>query len=375
VVVVITGYPTIESAVNAIRRGAADFLPKPFTPDTLRLIADRVLNVRQLRKENQYFAAEIAQIRDKYEIVSGSRDMASVCQLVRKVAPTDSTVLITGESGTGKELFARALHKHSGRGEKPFVVVDCCTLVGSLFESELFGHSKGAFTGASASTYGRLELADGGTVFFDEIGNVPIDIQSKLLRLIQDREFTRVGSNQVVRVDVRIVAATNKDLWAAAQQGTFREDLYYRLCVVPITVPPLRQHKEDIPLLVQYFVGKYCRQRKRKIRDMDDEVVDVLMEHDWPGNIRELENAIERAVILAEGDKITKEDILHYAYTTRRADERPSAAATGTLRDVEIEHIQSVLSQTDGNRARAAKRLGIDRKTLWRKLKQYAIEA
>jgi len=374
VVVVITGYPTIESAVDAIRRGAADFLPKPFTPDTLRLITDRVLSVRQLHQANQFLMAELAGREDQYEIVGKSRDIRTVRNLVRKVAPTDSTVLITGESGTGKELFARALHNHSHRAEKPFVIVDCCTLVGSLFESELFGHSKGAFTGASATTYGRLELADGGTLFFDEIGNVPLDIQSKLLRLIQAREFNRVGSNQVVKVDVRIIAATNKDLLAGTRQGTFREDLYYRLCVVPVVVPPLRQHREDIPLLVEHFVRKYSRERKRDILAVDDEVIGLLAEQDWPGNVRELENAVERAVILAEDGRITKEDILHYAYAARRPEEQPSGSVR-TLRDVEIEHIQSVLAQTNGNRAQAAKQLGIDRKTLWRKLKQYEIEA
>jgi two-component system response regulator HydG len=293
-------------------------------------------------------------------------------------------VLITGESGTGKELIARAIHRQSARAKEPFVVVDCGTLVGSLFESELFGHVKGAFTGASSTTHGRFELADGGTIFFDEISNIGLETQAKLLRVIQEREFTRVGSNQVIRVDTRIIAATNSDLQRAVSLGTFREDLYYRLCVVPITLPPLRQRKTDIPLLCYHFLRKYARKRKKNVTRIDDDVLKIFCSYDWPGNVRELENAIERAVILANSDSITKKDILKYAYIAPQppsAPEHPDIKSEApvdeqrilTLREMEVEHIRRVLKQANGNKGFAAKQLGIDRKTLWRKIKKYSI--
>lgn len=368
-IVVITGYPTIESSVEAIRMGAADFIPKPFTPEVLRVITERVLKEKRLRHENEYLRTVLTEAKEFSSIIGESDEIQTVHNLIKKIAPTDSTVLITGESGTGKELFARALHRYSHRANDPFVVVDCSTLVGTLFESELFGHTKGAFTGASATTHGRFELADGGTIFFDEISNIGPHIQAKLLRVIQEREFNRVGSNQVIKVDVRIIAATNIDLLKAVHEGTFREDLYYRLCVVPVTLPPLRQHKEDIPLLARYFLRKYAFVRKKKVTDIEDNALEILMANDWPGNVRELENTIERTVILTSADSIKKEDILPYGYRFSNPTENPLS-----LRTMEATHIQSVLKQTGSNKGLAAKYLGIDRKTLWRKMKEYAIE-
>jgi transcriptional regulator with PAS, ATPase and Fis domain len=285
-------------------------------------------------------------------------------------------VLVSGESGTGKELVARAIHRNSHRSDKPFVVVDCCTLVGTLFESELFGHVKGSFTGATASTHGRIELANGGTLFIDEIGNISTDTQAKLLRVIQEREFTRVGCNQTVHVDIRIVAATNKNLLRGIQDGSFREDLYYRLSVVPIVAPPLRHHLEDIPVLADFFLCRYARERKKNVKAISPAATDVLFKNEWPGNVRELENAIERAVILAESDVIQPSDLLQYDYHVTHGEKNGAQADSVddfTLAGVEKRHIEQVLGRVGGNRGLAARQLGIDRKTLWRKVNKYNI--
>jgi len=375
-VIIITGYATVESAVEAMKRGADDFLPKPFTPETFRLIVTRVLGRSHLARENQYLKHALSRDPERHTIVGQSKEICAVRDLIGRVAPTDSTVLVSGESGTGKELVARAIHQNSHRCDKPFVVVDCCTLVGTLFESELFGHVKGSFTGATASTHGRIELANGGTLFFDEIGNISTETQAKLLRLIQEREFTRVGCSQTVHVDIRIVAATNKDLLRAIQDGSFREDLYYRLSVVPIVVPPLRHHREDIPALADFFLRRYARERKKSVKTISPAATDVLVKTEWPGNVRELENAIERAVILAESDVIQPSDLLQYDYRVMRGEEHSSDADSNedlTLVEVEKQHIEQVLRSVDGNRGLAARQLGIDRKTLWRKVNKYKI--
>jgi len=377
-VIIITGYATVESAVEAMRRGADDFLPKPFTPETFRLIVTRVLGHTRLARENQYLKHALGQDPERYTIVGQSKEIRGVRDLIRRVAPTDSTVLISGESGTGKELVARSIHRHSRRAGKPFVVVDCCTLVGTLFESELFGHVKGSFTGATATTHGRFELANGGTLFFDEIGNISTETQAKLLRVIQEREFARVGSSQTVRVDIRLVAATNKDLLKAIHDGSFREDLYYRLSVVPIVVPPLRHHREDIPALANFFIRRYARERKKEVKSISPASVDVLVKNKWPGNVRELENAIERAVILTESDTIQPADLLQYDYRTAMRSEQEGAGSDAddgdlTLAEVEKRHVEHILRRTGGNRGLAARRLGIDRKTLWRKINKYKI--
>jgi len=373
VVIVITGYATVESAVEAMKNGAYDFISKPFTPDTLRMIVARALEKRGFALENVLLRDQLKTSFGPEVVVGQSESMKRVEELIRKVGPTDSTVLISGESGTGKELVARAIHRYSSRSDKPFVAVDCGSLVESLFESELFGHVKGSFTNATATKYGRFELANGGTLFFDEIGNISVNIQTKLLRVLQEREITKVGSSQVVKVDVRIVAATNKDLHEGVKSGAFREDLFYRLSVVPIALPCLRERRDDIPLLANHFLTKYNDKRKKTIRAISDQAMQALVKYDWPGNVRELENAIERAVVLAENDVIGPSDLLYYGLTI----ETPSKSNTGEIRrleDVEKEHIERALRTLDGHKGKTAESLGIDRKTLRTKLKRYGIE-
>ena len=372
-VIVITGYATVESAVEAMKRGAYDFIPKPFTPDSLRTIVKRALDRRELALENVLLRSELKASFGPEVIIGQSESMKKVEELVRKVGPTDTTVLISGESGTGKELIARAIHCHSSRRDKPFVAVDCGSLVENLFESELFGHVKGSFTGATATKYGRFELANGGTLFFDEIGNISINIQTKLLRVLQEREITKVGSSQVIKVDVRIVAATNKDLQKAIKTEAFREDLFYRLSVVPITLPPLRERRNDIPLLANHFLKKYNRKRRKNIKAISGRAMKALVQYDWPGNVRELENAIERAVVLSENDIVKPPDLLYYGLTV----ETPSSSDTGEAKrliDVEREHIAKTLKRFNGHKGKTAEWLGIDRKTLRSKLRRYGIE-
>jgi len=373
VVVVITGYATVESAVEAMKIGAYDFIPKPFTPESLRAIVKRALDKRELALENVLLRGELKASFGPDVIVGQSKLMKKVEELVRKVGPTDTTVLISGESGTGKELVARAIHRHSSRRDKPFVAVDCGSLVENLFESELFGHVKGSFTGATATKYGRFELANGGTLFFDEIGNISINIQTKLLRVLQEREVTKVGSSQVIKVDVRIVAATNKDLQKAVKAETFREELFYRLSVVPITLPALRERRGDISLLATHFLSKYNKKRRKNIRAISERAMEALVEYDWPGNVRELENAIERAVVLSENDVVKPSDLLYYGLTVERS-LRSDVSEAQRLIDVEREHITKTLKMFNGHKGKTAESLGIDRKTLRSKLRRYGIE-
>lgn len=372
IVIVITGYSTIESAVEAMKNGAYDFVPKPFTPDSLRLIARRALEKKKLALENILLRAEVKENLGPKVIIGKSESMKKVEDLVLKVSPTDSTVLISGDSGTGKELVARAIHHYSRRKDKPFVVVDCGSLVENLFESELFGHVKGSFTGASETKYGRFELANEGTLFFDEIGNISMNIQIKLLRVIQEREITKVGSGQVIKADVRIIAATNKDLQKAVKERTFREDLFYRLSVVPITIPPLRERRKDIPLLADSFLKKYNRMRKKNVKVISDEAMKALVEYDWPGNVRELENAIERGVVLTESEVIEPKDLSYYGLSVDTSSQS-NTTKTRSLIDVEREHIIKTLKMFNNQIGRAAEALGIDRKTLRLKLKKYGI--
>jgi DNA-binding NtrC family response regulator len=369
-VVVITGFATLESAVEAMRRGACDYLAKPFNPDELRLVIERVAARRQRTLENVCLKENLESTHRHDRIIGDGPAMQSILEFIARFGPTDSTVLITGESGTGKELVARALWRQSTRRDKPFITIDCGSLVGSLFESELFGHVKGAFTGAAATKHGWLELANSGTVFLDEIANVSPEIQAKFLRVIQERKFSRVGGTQMISVDVRIIAATNKDLLQEVKHGRFREDLFYRLCVVPVTLLPLRQRREDIPFLAQHFLAVYSALRKCRIGGFTPEAMDVLMRHNWPGNVRELENAIERAVILASGESITAQDLLCHFPILPAVNE---VAAPGSLEELEKQHIQQVLLQYSGKRDRVASHLGIDRKTLWRKIKKYGL--
>ncbi|MFP3867602.1 MAG: sigma-54-dependent transcriptional regulator [Desulfobacteraceae bacterium] len=369
-VTIITGYGTIQSAVESMKSGAFDFLPKPFAPDDLRLSVKRALDKRRIDLENLYLRTELNRKDERCAIVFQSEAMARIMDMVARVAPSDSTVLITGESGTGKGMVASKIHRLSARHRRPFVTVDCGTLVETLFESELFGHVKGSFTGADANKVGKFELAQNGTLFFDEISNISLEVQAKLLRAVEERKISKVGSHRVINVDVRIVAATNQDLNLAIKEGNFREDLFYRLNVVSIHLPPLRDRKEDIPLLVHSFLDKYNRRLRKQVRGISDEAMDLLMQHEWPGNVRELENIIERLVVLSTGYYLEPAD-LAFSGAVLSASTRKKATS---LRDLEREHIIEMLHRFDGHKKETAEALGIDRKTLREKLKRYHIE-
>ena len=371
--VVMTGYATVESAVEAMRLGVYDYVTKPFTPDTIRKILHNIINKRKLLY--RYSAKKVALVYDENQdtIIGQSPRMLEIYELVHKVAPTDSTVLITGESGTGKELIAKAIHHNSLRRNKPLLAVDCGSLVETLFESELFGHIKGSFTGAIATKHGSFELANGGTFFFDEIGNISLNIQGKILRAIQEKEIKRVGDTKTIKVDVRVIAATNLDLRQSVGSGAFREDLFYRLSVIPIHLPSLRERKEDIVPLAEHFLNKYKQKRKLDLKGFDEETINAIINYDWPGNVRELENVIERAVIFEEGTYISVSSL---PANIRKV--APKKAMTSskiqTLEEVERDHIERALTFTNWNRTQTAKLLGIDRKTLYDKIKKYHLE-
>jgi two-component system response regulator HydG len=370
-VIIITGYGTIQSAVESIKAGAFHFLSKPFVPDDLRNLVSRALEKRRLDLENLYLRQELKTKDERNVLVYESEAMARIVDMISRVAPTDSTVLITGESGTGKGLVARKIHQLSQRSRRPFITVDCGTLVETLFESELFGHVKGSFTGADANKVGKFELAQNGTLFFDEISNISLEVQAKLLRAVQERKISKVGSHRVITVDVRIIAATNKDLSKAIKDGTFREDLFYRLNVVLIQMPPLRERKRDIPLLVQHFLEKYNARLRRDIRGISPDALERMVVHDWPGNVRELENTMERLVVLSPGPYLEPADLVFAGTILTPGSE---SAAGVSLRDLERDHIIQTLQRFDGHKSETARALGIDRKTLREKLKRYNIE-
>ena len=371
-VIMITGYPDVETAVKAMRLGVYDYISKPFTPPELRLVVERALEKRSLSLENEYFRQQLGVRNHSDQIIGQSKPMQKIYEMIRKIAPTDSTVLVIGESGTGKELIAKAIHAHSLRKDKEFVAVDCGALVETLLESELFGHVKGSFTGATQTKHGSLELANGGTFFFDEVANLSLNMQSKLLRVIQEREIKPVGSERKIPIDVRIIAATNQDLRTAIKEKTFREDLYYRLSVFPIHLPPLRERNEDIPQLVEHFVKKHNKRRKKLAVTIAEETMGRLMGYSWPGNIRELENTIERALILTDDGMILPRDLPWYIRKQDGKDIFPGELTS--LKEVERYYIQYVLDKMHGNKTKTAKILGIDRKTLYQKIKQYSLE-
>lgn len=372
-VIIITGFASIESAVEAIKQGAFNYLPKPFNPEELRVVVRKALENKKIFLENISLRKELEDIGEFDMVVGKSSEMKKVLDIVKLVSSSESTVLLTGESGTGKELLAREIHRHSPRKDAPFVVVDCGALVETLFESELFGHVKGSFTGAHETKHGRFEVANGGTIFLDEISNISLNIQAKLLRVIQEREITRVGSTKPIKVDIRIIAATNENLADCVREGKFREDLFYRLSVVPIHLPPLRERKDDISVLGDYFLAKYNKRTKKKIKSISPAVRHALMEYDWPGNIRELENTIERAVVLSQGDKIGLDNLMYHGIGSSLSLLNSSVGRNKTIEEVEKEYIQIILQSRHGNKSKAAKILGIDRKTLWAKIKKYGI--
>jgi two-component system, NtrC family, response regulator HydG len=370
-VIIITGYGTIQSAVESIKAGAFHFLSKPFVPDDLRNLVGRALEKRRLDLENLYLRQELKTKDERNVLVYESEPMVRIMDMIARVAPTDSTVLITGESGTGKGLVARKIHQLSQRSRRPFITVDCGTLVETLFESELFGHVKGSFTGADANKIGKFELAQNGTLFFDEISNIGLEVQAKLLRAVEERKISKVGSHRVITVDVRIIAATNKDLTKAIKDGTFREDLFYRLNVVLIQMPSLRERKSDIPLLVHHFLEKYNTRLRKDIRGISPDALDLMVRHDWPGNVRELENTMERLVVLSSGAYLEPADLVFAGTILTPAAE---SAEGGSLKDLERDHIIQTLQRYDGHKSETARALGIDRKTLREKLKRYNIE-
>ncbi|RKY57879.1 MAG: hypothetical protein DRP94_07780 [Candidatus Latescibacterota bacterium] len=366
-VVVITAYGTIRNAVEAMKMGAYDYLTKPFSVEEVEVVVQRALERKRLISENIRLKRELEKVQGLRTLVGQSPAMRKVLEMIEMVAPTKATVLIQGESGTGKELVADAIHRLSPRKNGPFVKVNCAAIPESLVESELFGHEKGAFTHAVKRSRGRFEMADGGTLLLDEIGEITPAVQAKLLRVLQDGTFQRVGGEGTLKVDVRVIATTNRDLWKAVQEGKFREDLYYRLQVVPIYIPPLRERKEDIPLLVQHFLKMYGEREGKEGLTVSEKAMDILMDYDWPGNIRELENAVERAVILAKGKVLKPENF--FVGTTFRERE-PHGGAT-TLAEMERRLILRTLREEGGNRTRTAQRLGISVRTLRNKLRQY----
>jgi len=372
-VIIITGFATIESAVEAIKRGAFEYLAKPFSPKELHIIVDKALESRKIFFENIYLREELKKKSEFDMVIGKNKAMEKVLDIVRRVSSAESTVLITGESGTGKELLAREIHNHGLRKNAPFVVVDCGALVETLFESELFGHVKGSFTGAYETKHGRFEVANGGTIFLDEISNIGLNIQAKLLRVIQEREVTRIGSTKPIKIDARIIAATNENLADCVRKGKFREDLFYRLSVVPIHLPSLRERKEDIPLLIDHFLEKYNKRASKKINSISPAIKKALMEYDWPGNIRELENTIERAVVLSQGDEIEIKDLVYHGISSTSSLFHVAGGKYKTLEEIEKEYIKTVLQAQYNNKSKTAKILGIDRKTLASKIKKYKI--
>jgi two-component system response regulator HydG len=362
-VIIMTGYASVETAVTALKNGAYDYVSKPFDPDDMAHTVRNALAHKRVEKENARLRETVASVVRPQEMIGQSPAMIRVFEAIQTVGPTDATVLITGESGTGKELCARAIHAASPRHYNPLVVIHCGALAETLLESELFGHEKGAFTGAQYRKKGSFEVADGGTVFLDEIGDISLKTQSDLLRVLQEHEITRVGSSHPIHVDFRCVAATNKDLHQLVEEGRFRPDLFYRLNVFPLHLPPLRERKGEIPILVDHFVRKFAASMNKKITRVSPAAIALLDRYQWPGNIRELENAIERAMVVAQEPELGEED---FALRMPVPEHTPR-----TLEDMEKVHILSVLEECKGNQTVAAEVLDIDRVTLHNKLKKY----
>jgi two-component system, NtrC family, response regulator AtoC len=372
-VVILTAFATIETAIEAVNTGAFDYLSKPFRMEEIKIVVRRTLDARRLARENLQYRQELRARYGFEGLIGQSHQMVEIYKLIARMAALDTTVLIEGETGTGKELVARAIHGASARAARPFVVVDCAALPETLFESELFGHERGAFTGAFAARRGLLETSTGGTCVLDEIGELTAPLQAKLLRTLQERSIRRVGGNDAIPVDVRVIAATNRDLRRLVADGGFRDDLYYRLNVVTITVPPLRERASDIPLLAQHFLEIFARRSGRPIRRLAPEAVALLAGYRWPGNVRELEHVIERATALSAAETLLPDDLPPHLREER--DRAPRLPADGmTLEDVKRWYVNKVLEESGGNKLRAAELLGIDRRTLYRILERQATE-
>ena len=366
-VIFITAYATVETAVQALKEGAFDYVTKPVDPDYLSHVVQNVMTQRALARENRQLKERISEFSNADDIIGDSPQMQKLFETVRMVAATDTTVMIRGESGTGKELIARAIHCNSARRYFPIVTVNCGGMAEGILESELFGHERGAFTGAQYRRKGKLELADGGTLFLDEIGNIDRKAQMDLLRVLETKQFTRVGGNNLIKVDFRVICATNRDLEKAVADGPFREDLYYRLNVFSLVVPPLRERKSDIPALAHFFMDKYARAMGKTPLALSDEALDLMVRYDWPGNVRELENVVERAMVLGKPPAIRPEDLPF---------QLPGEAAgppAGSLAAAERAHIEVVLRENRWNISRSAEILMIDRATLYHKVEKYGL--
>ncbi|MFZ6007409.1 MAG: sigma-54-dependent transcriptional regulator [Nitrospirota bacterium] len=373
-VIMITGYATLESAVNAMKQGAFYYIAKPFKLDEVRKVVREACEKVRLKKENAQLREQIEKYQGKVKIITQDANMQRLLDTARQIAPTDCNVLISGESGTGKELFARYIHFNSKRSEGPFFAINCGAFTEELLGNELFGHEKGAFTGATTMKKGLIEMASGGTLFLDEITEMPPSMQVKLLRVIQEREVLRLGATKPIKVDVRFIAATNRDVQDAIKGGQFRQDLYFRLNVVSLYIPPLSERKDDIPLLSYYFLKKYAALMKKDVTEISHDVIAILMNYDFPGNVRELENIIERGVALTTENVI---EIAHLPEDLRELNIKTFRKKEGkipSLEDQETAYIQWVLNEVGGNKTIAAQILGIDRVSLWRKLKKYGLE-
>ena len=375
-VVVMTAYASVETAVKALKDGAYDYLTKPLDFDELKITLERAMDHHQLKEENRVLKETLAIHFDRRNIIGRSEIMTRLLDTVSQVAPSEATVLITGESGTGKEMIAGAIHYNSPRKDGPFIKINCAAITETLLESELFGHEKGAFTGADRRKEGKFRQAGGGTIFLDEVSEMSLAMQVKLLRVLQEREITRVGGEDVIEIDVRIIAATNQELIKYIEGGRFREDLYYRLNVVGIHVPPLRERKEDIPLIAQHFLKVFAEKNRKSINGFTPQAMDRLIQHPWPGNVRELVNAVERAVVLSRSDYLDESEltlIQRAAPLTKEAPLQQDGIAELPLESVEKEAILKALETAGGNKSEAARKLGITRRTLHLKLKKYGV--
>jgi DNA-binding NtrC family response regulator len=371
-IIIMTAYATVDTAITAMKEGAQEYIVKPCNPEEISLLVSRIIKVKNLQRENVILRKKLTRQYSFQDIVSKSPKMHEIFQLVRDVASLRSTVLIQGESGTGKELIARAIHYSGERGSKPFIGVSCAALAETLLESELFGHEKGAFTGATSQKRGKFEQADGGTIFLDEIGDISPKLQMDLLRVLQEKKFYRVGGAEEISVDVRVIAAANVNLQDAVRDGNFRDDLYYRLNVVTIHLPPLRERREDIPLLMRHFLERTGNELRKEVSEISEGALSILMKYDWPGNVRELENAIERAIITCKTRVLAEED---FAFLGQGSGGRQNweIPKNMTLDEVEKQVIVTTLERTGGNIKEAASLLGIDRSTLYDRIKKYRL--
>ncbi len=371
-VIIITAHATVDTAITALKEGAQEYIVKPCNPEEISLLVDRIIKVKNLQRQNVLLRKKLTRQYSFQDIISKNSKMHEIFQLIRDIASLKSTVLIQGESGTGKELVARAIHYSGDRAKKPFISVSCAALAETLLESELFGYEKGAFTGANTQKKGKFELADGGTIFLDEIGDISPKLQMDLLRVIQEKKFYRVGGSEELRVDVRVIAATNKDLMKAVSEGRFREELFYRLNVINIQIPPLRERREDIPLLVRHFIEQISHELGKEVDDITESAMRGLIDYNWPGNVRELENTIERSIVTCKMSVLSEEDFTFLTKSRSLSDDW-IVPTNESLQNVEKKVIEATLRRFDGNIKETASVLGIDRSTLYEKIKRYNI--